>query len=313
MPLLDRNRVLLVWCALGVLLSAATPGQDGPQVDILPRALTSGGRPSSIRVGVNMVMVPITVTDRHDTPILDLRKDELHLFEGDQEQKIESFAIDEAPASIGIVFDSSGSMVHRIDGSRAAVRQFMQTSSPEDEFFLVQFSDVPQLLVRFTPHPDDIIGQLQTIRAQGWTSLFDAIYLAANQMRRSRNSRKALMVLSDGGDNQSRYTEREVIDMLREADVRVFAIGLFDNASFLKKAAAETGGCVLVVHNINDLPSAVDKLNRVLRSEYLLGYYPAEVRNDGKFRRVRVLVDRTVGGQKLRTSWRHGYYAPYGP
>jgi Ca-activated chloride channel homolog len=313
MPLLDRNRVRLplVLCVLGVFFSPGMAGQDAPQVDLLPSSLAPQRRPSSIRVGVAMVMIPITVTDRNEAPILDLRKDEFHLFEGDQEQKIESFAIDDAPASIGIVFDSSGSMLHRIDKSLAAVRQFMKTSLPQDEFFLVQFSDVPQLLVGFTPRPDDITEKLQGIHAQGWTSLFDAIYMAANQMRLSRNSRRALLVLSDGGDNDSRYTEGEVINMLREADVRVFAIGLFDNASFLKKAAAETGGSVMVVHNINDLPDAVDKLNKQLRSQYLLGYYPAQVRNDGKFHRVRVLVNRMAGGQKLHMSWRHGYYAPY--
>jgi Ca-activated chloride channel homolog len=311
--LLDRNSVLAlpVWCVLGALLSSPTPGQEGAQVDILPSGLASARRPSLIRLGVNMVMIPTTVMDRHDTPILDLGKDEFHLFEDDREQKIESIAIDDAPVSIGIVFDSSGSMLHRIDKSVAAVRQFIKTSMREDEFFLVQFSDLPKLVVGFTRYPDDITDRLPGMRAQGWTSLFDAVYLAAHEMRRSANTRRALLVLSDGGDNNSRYTEREVINMLREANVRLFAIGLFDNASFLKRAAAETGGTVQVVRNLNDLPDAVDLLNKQLRSQYLLGYYPSQVRNDGKFHRVRVLVTRTAGGQKLHISWRHGYYAPY--
>ncbi|HLH42808.1 MAG TPA: VWA domain-containing protein, partial [Bryobacteraceae bacterium] len=142
-------------------------------------------------------------------------------------------------------------------------------------------------------------------------SLYDAICLAANHMRQASNSRRALLVLSDGGDNNSRYNSAETIDMLREADVRLYAVGLFDSARFLKKAAEETGGSVVEVNDLKKLPDAIDALSAQLRSQYLLGYYPAEPQNDGKFHIVKVKLSAAASRLKLRTSWRHGYYAPY--
>lgn len=314
MPSLSGKTVVTstVSIVLAITFGGSVLAQDAPQVNLIPRMRrVPEQHPASIRTDVKMVMIPANVTDRYDRPILDLRKEDFHLFEGENEQRIESFSLDQAPVSVGIVFDCSGSMKNKIDKSFAAVRQFLKTSMPGDEFFLVEFSDVPKVLVRFTQDPDEVASNLNSIHPLGWTAMFDAIYLAANQMRSAKNPRRALLVLSDGGDNDSRYSAGEAMNMLREADVRVFAIGLFDNASFLRKAAADTGGNVMVVRNINDLPDAVEKLSTQLRSQYLLGYYPVQSENDGKFHRVKVMVSRTVEGLKLRTSWRHGYYAPY--
>jgi Ca-activated chloride channel homolog len=297
---------------LVTLLGASAFCQDAPQVNIVPRFRPSEERRvPSIRLDIKMVMIPANVTDRDDRPILNLHKEDFRLFEDSTEQKIESFSIDQTPVSLGIVFDASGSMRNKIDKSFSAVEQFLRTSLPGDEFFLVQFADVPKLLVPLTRDPDEIAGNLGLIRPQGWTAMLDAICLAVNQMRHAKNPRKALLILSDGGDNNSRYSDGEVINLLREADVQLFAIGLFDNAHFLRKAAAETGGAVVAVHNLNDLSGAVDKLSTQVRSQYVLGYYPAQAQNDGKFHRVKVMLSQAVGSLKLRTSWRHGYYAPY--
>lgn len=286
--------------------------QDAPQVNIVPRFRPNPERREpSIRMDVKMVMIPANVTDRDDRPILDLHREDFHLFEGAVEQKIESFSIDQAPVSLGIVFDASGSMRNKIDKSFSAVEQFLKTSLPGDEFFLVQFSDVPKLRIPFTPDGNEILAGLSLVQPQGWTAMFDAICIAVNQMRFAKNPRKALLILSDGGDNNSRYSGGEVINLLREADVRVYAIGLFDNARYLKKAADETGGAVATVHNMNDLPDAVDRLSTQVRSQYLLGYYPVQGQNDGKFHKVKLLLSQAAGSLKLHTSWRHGYYAPY--
>ena len=302
----------LLLTLLATLLSACAFCQDAPQVNIVPRFRPSPERRApAIRLDVKMVMIPANVTDRDDRPILDLHREDFHLFEGSIEQKIESFSIDQTPVSLGIVFDASGSMRNKIDRSFSAIEQFLKTSLPGDEFFLVQFADVPKVLIPFTPDANEITSNLSLIRPQGWTAMFDAIYMAANEMRFAKNPRRALLILSDGGDNNSRYSDGEVINLLREADVRFFAIGLFDNARFLKKAAAETGGAVVAVHNLNDLPDAVDRLSTQLRSQYLLGYYPAESQNDGKFHRVKVMLSQAAASLKLHTSWRHGYYAPY--
>jgi VWFA-related protein len=256
-------------------------------------------------------MIPTSVTGPDDRPILNLQKEDFHLFEDAKEQKIESFCIDQAPVSLGIVFDASGSMRNKIDISFSAVDQFLKSSLPGDEFFLLQFSDVPELRLPFTRNTDEIMNSLTHVQPQGWTAMFDAIHLAVNQMKLARNPRKALLILSDGGDNNSRYSGGEIINLLREADVRVYAIGLFDNARYLKKAADDTGGAMVAVHNAADLPDAVDRLSVQLRSQYLLGYYPAQAEKDGKFHRVKVLVSRAASNLKLHTTWRHGYYAPY--
>ena len=140
--------------------------------------------------------------------------------------------------------------------------------------------------------------------------MYDAIYLAVNQMRHA-DPRKGLLILSDGGDNDSRYSDGEVINLLREADVNSSRSASSDDAHFLKKAAAETGGALVAVHNLNDLSDAVDKLSTQVRSQYVLGYYPAQAPNNGKFHKVKVMLSQAVGGLKLRTSWRHGYFASY--
>jgi VWFA-related protein len=297
---------------LATVFGACGLCQDAPQVTIVPRVRpTPERREPAIRFDVKMVMIPANVTDRDDRPILDLHREDFHLFEDTVEQKIESFSIDQAPVSLGIVFDASGSMKNKIDKSFSAVEQFLKTSLPGDEFFLVQFSDVPKLRIPFTPDTDEILAGLSLVQPQGWTAMFDAIYVAVNQMRLAKNPRKALLILSDGGDNNSRYSGGEVINLLREADVRVYAIGLFDNAHYLKKAADETGGAMVAVRNLDDLPDAVDKLSTQLRSQYLIGYYPVKSQNDGKFHKVKLLLNQAAGSLKLHTSWRHGYYAPY--
>ena len=295
-----------------IVFSACALSQDTPQVNIVPRFRPAPERREpSMRLDVKMVMIPANVTDRDDRPILDLHREDFRLFEDTVEQKIESFSIDQAPVSLGIVFDASGSMRNKIDKSFSAVEQFLKTSLPGDEYFLVQFSDVPKLRIPFTPDVDEILTGLSLVQPQGWTAMFDAICLAVNQMRFAKNPRKALLILSDGGDNNSRYSGGEVINLLREADVRVYAIGLFDNAHYLKRAADETGGAMVAVHKMDDLPDAIDKLSTQLRSQYLIGYYPIKSQNDGKFHKVKLLLSQAAASVKLHTSWRHGYYAPY--
>jgi VWFA-related protein len=201
-------------------------------------------------------------------------------------------------------------MRDKMETSVTAVDQFFETTMPGDEFLLVRFSDKPVLVTGFTDDTHEISGWLHSIRAGGWTALHDAIYLGIQKMKRARNSRRALFILSDGGDNNSRYSAPEIRDLVREADVRVYSIGLqigmLQGARFLEKVSEETGGRMIRVRKLDELPGAIEKLSRDLRSQYLLGYYSTNAQNDGRFRRVRVQVNhRTV-----RASWRRGYYAP---
>jgi len=266
---------------------------------------------TDIRVNATLVLIPVTVTDPLNRFVTGLEKENFKLSEDKVDQNITSFSSEDAPISVGVIFDCSGSMSNKMEKSRQAVAQFFKTANPEDEFFLVQFNNNAQLVQPFTHNLEEIQNRLTFTQAKGQTALLDAIYMGLHEMKKAQNPRKALLVISDGGDNNSRYSGGEVINLLREADVRVYALGLFDNARYLKKAAEDTGGAMVTVHNMNDLPDAIDKLSSQLRSQYLLGYYPVKAQNDGKFHKVKVLVSQAAGNLKLRTSWRHGYYAPY--
>ena len=259
---------------------------------------------------MKVVQIPVTVTDPIDRPIEGLRKEDFRLFEDDVEQKIIYLSGEDAPASVGLIFDASGSMRAKMETSVAAVDQFFRTTLPGDEFLLVRFSDKPVLITGFTDDTHEISGWLHSIRAGGWTALHDAIYLGIHKMKAAKNSRKALFILSDGGDNNSRYSAPEIRDLVREADVRIYSIGLLlgmlQGGRFLEKISEETGGRMIRVRKMEDLPEAIEKLSRDLRSQYLLGYYSTNAQNDGRFRRVKVQVNHTT----VRASWRRGYYAP---
>jgi VWFA-related protein len=264
----------------------------------------------NIRLDVKVVLIPVSVTDILDRPIAGLRKEDFHLYEDNVEQKIAYLSNEEAPASLGLIFDASGSMTNKIETSVAAVDQFFKTSLPGDEFLLVRFSDRPHLMTGFTDDIDEISSRLHSIRAGGWTALNDAIYLGVQKMKKAKNPRRALLILSDGGDNNSRYSAPEIRDLVREADVRVYSVGLLlgllQGSRFLEKISEETGGRMIKVRKLDELPAAIEKLSRDLRSQYVLGYYSSNTQNDGRYRKVRVIVNQPT----VHASWRHGYYAP---
>jgi Ca-activated chloride channel homolog len=281
-----------------------------PTVAITPRARPGRSPdapiPQAIRANVKVVLIPVTVNDPLDRPLAGLRKDDFHLFEDNVEQKIVYLSAEDAPASVGLIFDASGSMRHKMETSVAAVEQFFQTALPGDEFLLVRFSDKPVLLTGFTDDVNEISGWLHSTQPGGWTALHDAIYLGIQKMKRAKNGRRALLVLSDGGDNNSRYSASELRELVREADVRIYSIGLLEGSHLLERISNETGGRMIRVRKLEDLPDAMEKLSRDLRSQYLLGYYSSNPLNDGRYRKVQVQVNQP----EAHASWRHGYYAP---
>jgi VWFA-related protein len=224
---------------------------------------------------------------------------------------------------VGIVFDTSGSMGQKLEKSRQAVSQFFKSANPEDEFFLVEFNDRPELVNPFTTSLEEIQNKLTFTQSKGRTALLDAVYLALHTMKKARNPRKALLIISDGGDNSSRYTESEIKNLVREADVQIYAIGIFEPMSsrgrsaeelsgpgLLSEIAEQTGGRHFPVENLNDLPDVAAKIGIELRNQYLLGYTPTNSGRDGKYRRVQVKLVQPRGLPPLRASWRLGYYAP---
>jgi Ca-activated chloride channel homolog len=308
-----------VFAILSGLLLATAPrayaADDNPQVSITPHVLKRSTqlktRTESLRVDVNLVLIPVTVTDPYERPVRGLQKSNFHLFEDGVEQEISQFFSEESPISIGIVLDASASMRKKMDESREAIMEFLRASPPGDEFFLLKFNDQPQSMCTFTTDTKNIENVLPTVQAEGWTSLFDAIYLGVNQMKHATHARKVLLVLSDGGDNNSRYTEREITNLVKEADVRIFSISIFDKASSLEAITEESGGRAFRVRKLDELPELAATVSEELHSEYVLGFVPPGRPIDGKYRKVKVTaVPETVGGEPVRTSWKRGYYSP---
>ena len=252
-----------------------------------------------------------------------LDKENFKVYEDKVEQQVLQFSSEDAPLSIGLVFDTSGSMGSKLEKSRKAVKEFMKTANPEDEFFLVQFNDRPEMVVPFTPDTEEIQSRLTWVQSKGRTALLDGIYLAMNQMKKARNPRKAILIISDGGDNSSRYTESEVRNAVREADVQIYAIGIFEPAAsrgrtpeemsgpaLLGEITEQTGGRHFAVDNLAELPDVAAKIGIELRNEYVLGYSPKNITRDGKYRRVQVKLVKTTGLPQLKAVFRTGYYAP---
>jgi len=280
-------------------------------------------RHPDIRVDTTLVLVPVAVTDPMSRFVTGLDKENFKAFEDKVEQEISQFSAEDAPLSVGIVFDTSGSMGNKLLKSRQAVTQFMKTANPEDEFFLITFDDRPQLVMGFTAEIEEIQNRLTFVQSKGRTALLDGVYMAMNQMKKARNPRKAILIISDGGDNSSRYTESEVKNAVREADVQIYAIGIYEQAasrsrtpeelsgpSLLAEISEQTGGRHFAVDNLSELPDVAAKIGIELRNQYVLGYSPKNTARDGKYRRIQVRLVKTTGLPPLKAAFRTGYYAP---
>ena len=265
----------------------------------------------------------MTVTDPFNRFVTGLDKENFKIFEDKKEQVISQFSSEDAPLSVGVIFDCSGSMGAKLEKSRQAVAQFFKTANPEDEFFLVQFSDTADLVQPFTRNLEEIQNRLTFTQSKGRTALLDAIYLGLHEMKKARNPRKALLIISDGGDNNSRYTEREIKNLVKEADVQIYAIGIYEpyaargrtpeeanGPGLLTEIAEQTGGRQYAVDNLNELPDIAAKIGMELRNQYVLGYAPQNQEHDGKYRHVQVKLVQPHGLPPLRAFCRLGYYAP---
>ena len=239
------------------------------------------------------------------------------------EQPITNFSLEDAPLSIGLLFDISGSMRNKIQKATEAAAAFFKTSNPQDEFFLIEFSDRPKLTVSFTSDADEVYDRIAHAKPFGRTSLLDAIHMAMGEMKHARNTRKALVIVSDGGDNRSRHSAREIKSAILESDLQVYAMGIFDaedgpkhsieeqnGPMLLQELADESGGHEYPVVNLNDLPSISARIGDQLRNQYLLGYTPTNPERDGKYRIINVRVSPQPKLPNLRVYYRHGYYSP---
>jgi len=270
------------------------------------------------------VVIPVTVTDSRGRVINGLKKDDFKLYDDKVEQVITHFASDDAPVSIGLVFDTSASMAPRMDKAREAVAALLKSANPEDEFFLVRFNQKPELAVRLTTRREDIRDELAVTQANGRTALLDAVFLAMREMKNARHTRKALIIISDGEDNASRATVRELNEAVGAGDMLIYAISIVDmtplpdsysalhltGAALLNEISKQTGGRLCEVSKLKQLPDIATRIGAWLRSQYVLGYPPDSSERNGRYHRIEVKLIKPKGLPRVHTSWRLGYYAP---
>ena len=304
--------------------AAATPATGAPVGAEAPAVTGNTGLRAApgarIAMNVDLVLVPVTITDPMNRLVTGLEQNDFFVYENNSQQKLKTFSCEDAPVSIGIIFDLSGSMTSKLIRARDSILQFMKTANPQDEFFVIGFNDRPELIEDFTSSVEDIEARLQTVRAGHRTALLDAIYYGMDKMKTARNERKALLVVSDGGDNLSRYTEGEVKAQVRESDVEIYSIGIFDPYAptteermgpvLLNDLSEETGGRMFRVDDLADMGDIAVKISTELRNQYVLGYNPSSMQRDGKWRKVKVKLVPPQGLPPLTVHARTGYYAP---
>jgi Ca-activated chloride channel homolog len=307
-----------------ILISVAaltqTRGPIKPAIEPPAPQIKTG---EEIKVDVNLTLVNVTVTDPLDRLVTGLEKEHFRVFEDGVEQEVLSLSSEDVPVSIGLVFDMSGSMSDKVEKAREAAVQFMRTANPLDQFFLVSFNDRAELTSGFTSSVDELQNRMMFTASKGRTALLDAVYLGLSQMRGAHNGKRALLLISDGGDNHSRYNESDVKNYLKEADCQLYAIGIFDpigirsrtpeeleGPSLLSEMTEMTGGRVFPVGNLGELPDIAAKIGLELRNQYILGYKSANSQHNGAWRKIKVKLRPPKGLPPLRVYGKTGYYAP---
>jgi Ca-activated chloride channel family protein len=283
---------------------------------------TSSNSRQSLRFDVELALVNVTVTDPYGHIVTGLDSDNFRIYEDNIEQEVLTFSSEDVPISIGVVFDFSGSMADKIGKAREAAAQFFRTANPQDEFFLVTFNDAAELACAFTSNVEDLQSSLMLTTPRGRTALLDAIYLGLGRMTGAHNPKRALLIISDGGDNHSRYSESEINRLAKEADTEIYSIGIFEPLDFRNRTPEErygpsllseiteiTGGRVFAVENTNELPDIAEKIGLELRNQYLLGYRPSNKAHDARWRKIKIKLRAPRGLPPLKAYSKTGYYA----
>ena len=277
----------------------------------------------TIHFDVDLALINVTVTDPYNRLVTGLETDNFRVFEDSIEQEVVTFSAEDVPISIGVIFDFSGSMANKVAKAREAAVQFFKTANPQDEFFLVSFNERAELTSSFTNSVEDLQSRLMLTAPKGRTALLDAIYLGLSQMRGAHNAKRALLILSDGGDNHSRYNESDIKRLVKEADTQLYAIGIFDplgyrnrspeelsGPSLLSEVTEMTGGRVFAVEKLDELPDIASKIGMELRNQYVLGYRPSNKAHDARWRKLKIKLRAPKGLPPLSVYSKTGYYAP---
>jgi Ca-activated chloride channel family protein len=293
--------------------------RESPQLLASGNVAASPGHMHAIKQNVDLVLVPVSVTDGKQRLVTGLDQSNFQVLEGKKVQEIRHFSNEDAPVSLGVIVDTSGSMKDKVERVREAVTQFCEMANVDDEFFMITFSDEPHMATDFTNAAQDVEKELLYINPKGRTALLDAIYMGVQKMRKARYSKKALLVISDGGDNHSRYGEREVKSAVKESDVMIYAIGTFDRyvptqeemlgPGLLANVTQVTGGRAFTLENPNEMPAVAHRIGTELRTQYVLGYRPEKAPHDGKWHKISVKLKLPAKLSFLRVHAKTGYYA----
>ena len=303
-----------------VVLFAAGAYSQTPQATP-PDDDDNGNERPAATIKTDLVTLTLTVTDLYGRYVSGLGKNAFTIIDNNIEQNIEFFSDSDSPVSIGILFDVSGSMNgEKIRKAQKALERFINTSHPSDEYFLIAFNNRAQLLLDRTRDGEAVLRKLTLVQPKSNTALYDAVYLGAERVTRGSHQKKAMLIISDGQDNSSRYNFGEVRKLMKESDVVTYAVGIMDGGdagsvlgmqgqAFLDELTSVTGGKSFYPQSDVEMDEIFERIALELRHQYSIGYTPKDFQPDGKWRKVKVRVKPPRGLPRLTVRHREGYYA----
>jgi Ca-activated chloride channel family protein len=302
---------LLVILTLAALPAAAARQAKAP----------AANSAQTLKVDVDLVLVHATVTDPQNRYVTGLEREHFQLWEDRVEQSVEYFSAEDVPSTVGIIFDVSGSMKDKLSAARDAAVTFLKRGNPEDEYFLVEFSNMPQLTQDLTTDIAKLQNRIVFAPAQGMTALYDAVYLGLNRIKEGTNPKKALLLITDGEDNRSRYNFSNIKEFVKEQDVQLYAIGIVDQwasqfgpgasgRALIQELSELTGGRAFFPGSVYELEDICTKIAIELKNQYVLGYRSTNESPDGKWRQIRVRTTPPKGLPRLNVRAKTGYYGP---
>ncbi len=313
------GRLLAVLALSTALVSSAQ--QPALQVAKTNPMLPVAAAPD-ISYNVDVVLVPVSVIDSMNRPVLGLEKDDFTVYEDKQSRPIQYFFSEDAPVSVGLVLDFSSSMQNKAEMLREAIRRFFDNANPEDDYYVVTVSTHPRLIARATNSVHYIEQKLSEEKPEGWTALLDGVDLVLRAMQKSRYQRRVVVMITDGGDNDSHLSLRQVRSMVAEQNADVYGVGIFDDSfSFLRpleerlgrhtlsRLTDATGGRTISVTNSAELPKAIADLSLEIRNQYVLGYRPQGLTKEGNWRKIRVAVKPRSNSDRLQATYKKKYFA----